>query len=344
MSDPDPGRCKAIIFGCAGPSLEDDERRFFAASQPFGFILFARNCETPDQVRRLVAELRGAVDRADAPVLIDQEGGRVARLKPPHWRAAPPAAAFGARHAADRDRAVEAAGLNGRLIAGELFQLGIDVDCLPVLDMPVAGASEAIGDRAFAGEPTAVSELGRAAADGLLAGGVLPVIKHLPGQGRARTDSHVALPVVDAPWSELDGHDFVPFRALADLPWGMTGHVLFNAIDPARPATVSPSTIDRAIRGAIGFDGLLLSDDLSMQALTGAIAERAVAALAAGCDVALHCNGVLAEMRAVAAAIDRLTEPAVRRVRRGSACRAAPAAIDPAALVRRLGALLAANT
>lgn len=324
--------------------MRDDERRHFAATQPFGFILFARNCETPDQVRRLVADLRDAVGRADAPILIDQEGGRVARLKPPHWRANPPAATFGACYAADRDAACEAAQLNGLLIACELVALGIDVNCLPVLDIPAAGASRAIGDRAFAGEPKAVAALGRAAADGLLAGGVLPVIKHLPGQGRARTDSHLGLPVVDASMAELDGHDFAPFRALADLPWGMTGHVLYSAIDPGRAATVSPVTIDRAIRGAIGFDGLLLSDDLSMQALAGGIAERAVAALAAGCDVALHCNGVLAEMQAVATAVDRLTDRAVGRIRRGAENRAPAAPVDQDALVRRLEDLLAENS
>ncbi len=340
MSADDPSSWKAVIFGCAGPSLTEQERHFFADVAPVGFILFARNCQFPDQVRRLVADLRRAVGRPDAPVLIDQEGGRVARLTPPHWRAPPPAASFGALYRRDEQIGIEAARLNTRLIADELYDLGISVDCLPVLDLRIAGASAAIGDRAFADRPDAVAALGRASADGLLAGAVLAVIKHLPGQGRARSDSHAELPVVDAPWPELAATDFAPFRALSDLLWGMTAHVLYSAIDADRPATVSPVVIDRAIRGAIGFDGLLLSDDLSMQALAGSIGERAAAALAAGCDVALHCNGDGAEMHAVAAAVDRLSDRTAERFARGAERLVAPAAIDRAELGGRLDALL----
>lgn len=307
-----------MIFGCAGTALTDDERAFFRDTDPLGFILFARNVETPDQVRRLVESMRDSVGRDDAPVLIDQEGGRVQRLKPPHWRLAPPASIFGELYASDPAAAMMASRLNGRLLAADLAPLGIDVDCAPVLDLPVSGAHGVIGDRAFADDVRAVVALGRAQADGLLAGGIIPVMKHLPGHGRARADSHHELPVVDASRAELERTDFAPFRALADLPWAMTAHVLYRALSSNQPATTSARVIGEVIRDHIGFDGVLISDDLSMEALGGTHAERARQSLAAGCDVALHCNGDLAQMREIASVVGGLSLSAAARVARGA--------------------------
>lgn len=284
----------AAILGCSGPTLTAGEAAFFRDAEPWGFILFARNVETPDQVRRLANDLRETVGRADAPILIDQEGGRVQRLGPPHWRRYPPGAAYAAAREPEAT-----ARLGARLLAHDLRDLGITVDCLPVLDVPAPGGHEVIGDRAYGGTPEVVTALGRAAAEGLLAGGVLPVMKHMPGHGRAGADSHKALPVVTAAWDELAARDFAPFKALSDLPMAMSAHVIYAAVDAERPATTSKAVFDRVIRGAIGFDGLVMTDDLSMQALSGGFAERAAAALAAGCDVVLHCNGDMAEMRAV---------------------------------------------
>lgn len=309
----------AVIFGCAGTTLNGDERTFFRDTNPLGFILFARNVETPDQVRSLVDSLRNSVARDDAPVLIDQEGGRVQRLKPPHWRLAPPASIFGELYASDPAAAMMASRLNGRLLAADLAPLGIDVDCAPVLDLPASGAHGVIGDRAFADNVRAVVALGRAQADGLLAGGVIPVMKHLPGHGRARADSHHELPVVDATRAELERTDFAPFQALADLPWAMTAHVLYRALSSNQPATTSARVIGDVIRGHIGFDGVLISDDLSMKALGGTYAERARQSLDAGCDVALHCNGDLEQMREIASVVGPLTPRAVARVARGAA-------------------------
>jgi beta-N-acetylhexosaminidase len=307
----------AVIFGCAGPRLSDDERAFFRDADPLGFILFARNVATPEQVRALTGDLRDCVGRADAPVLIDQEGGRVARLKPPYWRVAPPAALFGELYARDPEAAVEATRLNARLIAADLAPLGIDVDCAPVLDVTVKGAHGVIGDRAFGGVPAVVAALGRAQAEGLLAGGVIPVMKHVPGHGRARADSHFELPIVEASRAELEACDFAPFRALADLPWAMTAHVLYRALSGNQPATTSESVVREVIRGHIGFDGLLITDDLSMQALDGTHTERTQAGLAAGCDVALHCNGDRDQMRKIAGVVPALTPRAWARVDRG---------------------------
>jgi beta-N-acetylhexosaminidase len=331
---------RAAILGLAGPELAAEERRFFAAADPLGFILFKRNCETPAQLARLVRDLRAAVGRADAPVLIDQEGGRVARLGPPHWRQPPAAAAFAAL--ADQDLALggEAARLNARLMAADLAAAGIDVDCAPVLDLPVPGAHDVIGDRAHGRTPEMAATLGRAVCEGLLEGGVLPVLKHIPGHGRATVDTHHALPVVATGEAELRRTDFAPFRALNDMPWAMTAHVVFAAIDPAAPATASRPVIERAIRGFIGFDGVLVSDDLSMQALSGSVAERARAALAAGCDVVLHCNGRMDEMRAVVAATPPLTEAALIRLERGRQLLHAPDPLDGAAALARLAALM----
>jgi beta-N-acetylhexosaminidase len=292
---------QACILGCAGPTLTAEERAFFADVRPWGFILFKRNVDTPDQVRALVDALRACVGRSDAPVLIDQEGGRVQRLGPPHWRRFPPGAVYGRLAANDPLLRREIARLGARLMAYDLAQLGINADCLPVLDVPQPGAHDIIGDRAYAQAADEIALLGRAAAEGLIAGGVLPVIKHIPGHGRAGADSHLALPRVDASIDELARVDFAPFKVLSDMPMAMTAHVVYTAIDRLRPATTSRKLIGRTIRGTIGFDGLLMSDDLSMKALSGDFTERARAALAAGCDVVLHCNGDMAEMRAVVA-------------------------------------------
>lgn len=310
------GAPNAVVFGCEGKVLSEEERGFFREADPLGFILFARNCEAPDQLGALVADLRASVGRADAPVLIDHEGGRVARLKPPHWHRPPAAAAVGAVAAHDRQAGRRAAWLHGRLIAAELNPLGIDVDCAPVLDLHYPGASSVVGDRAFDGDPAVVAELGRAMAEGLMAGGVLPVIKHMPGHGRANADSHVSLPVVRAPVAELEASDFQPFRALRDMPIGITAHVCYASIDPDAPATQSRTVIQEVIRGTIGYDGLLLTDDLSMAALAGTRAERAARALDAGCDVILHCNGNAQEMVEVMTAVGPLDAAALRRLNR----------------------------
>lgn len=328
---------RAVIFGCAGTALSDAERAFFRDANPLGFILFQRNCDNPEQVRALVAALRDSIGSADAPVLIDQEGGRVARLRPPHWPAYPAAAALAAA-AAPR----EAVSLAARLIAADLAALGITVDCAPVLDLTFAGADPVIGDRAYGASPTTVAELGRAACEGLLAGGVLPIIKHIPGHGRATVDSHTALPTVTAAGRDLADTDFAPFRALHDMPWAMTAHIVYQALDPDRPATLSRRLIGETIRASIGFDGVLISDDLSMAALPGTLAERAKGALEAGCDVVLHCNGDPVEMAAIAGSIGPLSAATHRRLARGEARRRAAdkgAAFDRAAARARLDAL-----
>jgi beta-N-acetylhexosaminidase len=308
---------RAAILGCAGPDLAPDERAFFRDADPLGFILFARNVDMPERARRLVEELRSCVGRAEAPVLIDQEGGRVARLKPPHWRKAPPARALGALHARDPEAGLEATKLNSRLLAADVASIGCDVDCLPVLDIAFPETHSVIGDRAYADTPESVAALGRAAADGLLAEGVMPVSKHIPGHGRATVDSHQALPAVEASRDTLERTDFLPFKLLSDLPWAMTAHVLYRAIDPGAALTVSAGAVKDIVRGHIGFDGLLLSDDLSMQALGGRLGERAARALAAGCDIALHCNGQMDEMIAVVRETGPMTVAANRRFEAG---------------------------
>lgn len=295
------GPVSACILGCAGHRLGADERAFFREVRPWGFIVFKRNIDTPDQVRGLVQELRACVDRPGAPVLIDQEGGRVQRLGPPHWRRYPPGRAYGQLAANDPLNQREIVRLGARLLAHDLAALGINVDCVPVLDVPAPDGHEIIGDRAYGDTADAVAALGRAAAEGLIAGGVLPIIKHIPGHGRARGDSHLDLPVVEASAEDLDTRDFAPFRVLSDMPMAMTAHVVYRAFDPRRPATTSRRVVREVIRGRIGFDGLLISDDLSMKALSGDFAARAKASLAAGCDIVLHCNGDPAEMRAVVA-------------------------------------------
>ncbi len=317
----------AAIYGLSGTTLSAGERAFFRDANPWGFILFARNCETPQQVSALVTSLRDTVGRGDAAVLIDQEGGRVARLKPPHWRAPPPAAVFGRAFSREPALAREAVRLNARLIADELAALGINVDCLPVLDLPVSGAHDIIGDRAFGAEVEMIADLGRAACEGLLDGGVLPVIKHIPGHGRAGADSHLALPVVNSPRAELEGTDFAPFKALRDMPLAMTAHVVYSDIDSQHPATTSPKIVGDVIRGTIGYDGLLMTDDLSMKALSGNFASRVKASLAAGCDLVLHCNGERTEMEAIAAEAPQLAGRAAERARAALARLKAPQAI-----------------
>lgn len=312
-------RPRALIFGCAGPELSAEERAFFRDADPLGFILFARNVDTPERTRRLVDELRSSVARADAPVLIDQEGGRVARLRPPHWRKAPPARVLGELYARNAELGLEATKLNSRLLAADVASIGCDVDCVPVLDIAFPETHAVIGDRAYADRPEPVAALGRAAAEGLLAEGVMPVIKHIPGHGRATVDSHEALPRVSAARAELERTDFVPFKLLSDLPWAMTGHLLFEAIDARDCITVSAGAVQDVIRGHIGFDGLLLSDDLSMQALGGSLGDRSARALAAGCDIALHCNGRMGEMVEIAGRTSGMTEAAGRRFKAGRA-------------------------
>lgn len=304
---------KPLILGASGLSLTPEEVAFFAHHRPCGFILFKRNIETPEQVRALVASMREAARNPDALVLIDQEGGRVARLRPPHWREYPTGATFGALYAQNPLHGLEAARLGARLIADDLISLGINVDCLPVLDVPLEGAHDVIGDRAYGRTPAIVTALGGAAAEGLMEGGVLPVIKHIPGHGRAMADSHHDLPIVTASRADLDAQDFAPFAALNTLPLAMTAHVIFTAIDPHNPATTSPTLIRDIIRGQMGFDGLLMSDDLSMKALSGDFAQRRAQSLAAGCDVVLHCNGVMEEMVAIAEGCPDMTVEAQRR-------------------------------
>jgi len=319
---------KAFISGCAGTSLSDDERAFFAETRPCGLILFARNCCSVDQLRALTADYRDAVESDEALVLIDQEGGRVQRLRPPHWRQMPPARVYGELYLYNPESARAAAFAGARLIAAELREAGITVNCTPVLDVPEPGAHDIIGDRAFSFDPDIVSDLGRAVVEGTLAGGVLPVIKHVPGHGRARADSHLALPRIDASAEELCEVDFRPFMALCDAPLAMTAHVLLPAFDDERPASVSPVIMGEVIRELIGLTGLVMSDDLGMAALGGPFANRAAAVIDAGCDVALHCSGELDEMREVAKAVPPLDGQAAERFARALAERGEPQAFD----------------
>jgi beta-N-acetylhexosaminidase len=303
---------RAFITGLAGTTVTPAERAFLREREPWGFIIFKRNIETPAQVRRLTASIRDAVGR-DAPVLVDQEGGRVQRLGPPHWPPYPPGAAYGRLYDRSAAEGIRAAYLGARLIAADLAGVGVDVDCLPIADVPIAGADCVIGDRAYGETAEKVALLARAVADGLLAGGVLPVLKHIPGHGRATADSHGALPIVETDRETLRTTDFAAFRPLSDLPLGMTAHIVYTAIDPIAPATTSVTLVRDVIRGWLGFRGLLMSDDISMGALSGSIEERSRAAIAAGCDVVLHCNGEVDEMRAVASAVPVLSGEAAAR-------------------------------
>lgn len=293
----------AAIYGFAGLDLTEDEIAFFREAEPWGYIVFARNIETPEQVLRATDRLRDLSGRADLPILVDQEGGRVTRFKEPHWRKPPPAAHFGKLYEKDPAKGLEAVRLNARLLAAELGAVGVNVNCLPMLDVRAPEANDVvIGDRAFGETPGVIAALGRAAAEGLLAGGCLPVMKHLPGHGRATVDSHHDLPVVEASLDLLEAVDFAPFRALRDLPIAMTGHLIFTALDPETPSTLSRIIIEDVIRSpqGLGFEGLLLTDDISMNAIGGSYGERVRRSLGAGCDIVLHCNGDMAEMTAIA--------------------------------------------
>lgn len=335
---PDGVPPRAVILGCAGPALTAEEARLFGEGDPLGFILFARNVVDPAQLSGLIADLRACVGR-DAPVLVDQEGGRVQRLRPPHWRAAPAAARFGELHGRDAAAAVEAARLNARLIAWDCRSVGFDVICAPCADVPVPGAHDVIGDRAYGDTPAIVATLARATAEGIADLGALPVVKHLPGHGRAGVDSHHELPTVTASRAALVDVDAAVFRALRDLPWAMTAHVRYTALDAERPGTVSPAVID-FIRNEIGFAGVLLSDDLAMNALGGTPEERAAAALAAGCDLALYCAGTYAANEAVLRSAPRLAGDALERVATTLAARHARVRPEPTRWRGRLDALM----
>ncbi|RBP93771.1 beta-N-acetylhexosaminidase [Rhodobacter sp. 140A] len=325
----------ATILGCAGAQLDRDEAAFFRAADPWGFILFGRNVETPEQIRRLTGDLRAAVGR-EAPILIDQEGGRVQRLRAPHWREwLPPLDQARAAGAAAAPRSFW---LRARIMADELRALGIDANCAPTCDIAGPRTHPFLRNRCFGSDPATVIANARATAEGFLAGGVLPVMKHMPGHGRAEADSHLHLPVVDAPAAELMETDFAPFRALADLPMGMTAHIRFTAFDDA-PATQSPRMIG-LIRDEIGFDGLLMTDDIGMEALAGGMGARAAASIAAGCDLVLHCKGDRAEMEPAVAAAGRLSPAAAARAEAALARRLAPEPVDIRALEAELEALL----
>ena len=332
---------KAMILGCSGLTLTLEEIALYKAEQPWGFILFGRNIGDAQQITDLVASMREAVGRPDAPVLIDQEGGRVQRIRPPILQSYPNAQALGAIYLRDREQGLRAAWLMSRLHAFDLMRFGINVDCLPVLDVPVEGASNVIGNRAYGFDPKMVSEMGQAAADGLKAGGMLPVMKHIPGHGRGMVDSHHELPVVDVPLDDLDAHDFVPFRALNKELMGMSAHLVFNAIDPERPATTSRKVIDEIIRGRIGFDGLLMSDDSSMNALKGTLGERAANIVAGGCDIVLHCNGVMSEMLQVVKEVPPLAGRSLERAKAVEAGFPAADDADEASLRDEFNAMLA---
>jgi beta-N-acetylhexosaminidase len=311
---------RAFIAGVSGPTLTAEERAFLREAAPWGLILFTRNIDNPDQVRALTRDFRDAVGRADAPVLIDQEGGRVQRLGPPQWPAYPPGAAYGRLYDHNAAAGLAAARLGARLIAADLVALGIDVDCLPLADVPVPGADSVIGDRAYGETPDKVAAIANAVTEGLMQGGVLPVLKHIPGHGRATADSHHRLPVVATERAILEKTDFQAFRPLARLPLAMTAHVVFSAID-GEPATTSATIIGQVIRDSIGFAGALMSDDISMGALSGTISERTRRAFTAGCDLVLHCNGCLDEMRAVATESPHLSGEGGRRAAAALAAR-----------------------
>jgi len=330
----------SAIFGVSGTKLTYEEIEFFSDINPYGYILFARNCDNPQQVAALVAELKSLSGRSRLPVLIDQEGGRVARLKPPHWPSFPTAAALAAIASHDLEHAKQAVYLNARLIAHELNSLGITVNCAPLADLPVHGAHDVIGDRAFGHEVTQVIELARAMAQGLMDGGIVPVLKHIPGHGRPNADSHEELPVVSESLELLRATDFVPFQALNDLPMAMTAHVLYTAIDPEHMATVSPKTIS-LIRNEIGFDGLLMSDDLSMKAMKGDYTQRTRDTLFAGCDVVLHCNGKMEEMLAIAKALPPLAGIGYVRAMEAMDSVGKPDTLDVAEVTAQRDALLA---
>jgi len=336
---------KAFITGLAGTQLSSAERDFIRAERPWGFILFRRNIDTPAQVAALTNEIRDAIGEVEVPILVDQEGGRVQRFRPPNWPLYPAGAAFGQLYDIDPALGLRAAQLSAQLIADDLTKVGVTVDCLPLADVPVPGADDVIGDRAYGNEPKKVAAIARAVTEGLELGGILPILKHIPGHGRATADSHLALPVVNTPKNELESIDFAAFKPLANLPMAMTAHVVFSAYDAAHPATTSATMIEQVIRGLIGFQGLLMSDDVGMNALAGSIAERSKALLAAGCDMVLACSGEPEEMHQVARETPELSGKALARAKAALASRRAPKPFDRDAaraeldeLIGRLGA------
>lgn len=332
---------KAFISGCRGLTITPDEKAFFADERPWGFILFGRNIGEANQIADLTASLRDSISNPDAPVLIDQEGGRVQRIRPPIVQQYPNGAAIGEIYRRDREQGLRAAWLMSRLHAFDLMRFGITIDCLPVLDVPIEGSSDVIGNRAYGYDPRAVAEIGVAAAAGLKAGGMLPVMKHMPGHGRAFVDSHHKLPVVDVSFDELAKSDFLPFVAMKDELMGMSAHIVFTAIDPENPATTSAKVVQDVVRGHIGFDGLLMSDDVSMNALAGDIETRARGIIAAGLDLVLHCHGIMDEMHQVARVVPVISGDRLRRVQAVEAGFAKPDASDEAALREEFNGMLA---
>lgn len=330
----------AVIFGCASTSLDAREKAFFRDAAPLGFILFARNIQNPDQVRSLIEELRQCCGRDDTPILIDQEGGRVQRLSPPHWRDSPPPGIFANLHDKDQSAGLEAVRLNARLIAATLSDLTITVNCLPCLDIPQSNSHEFLRGRMSGNTAEQSTLLGQATCDGLLSGGIMPVIKHIPGHGRATTDSHLALPRITASREDLQGVDFVPFKALRLAGWAMTAHVIYDQIDADRPASTSPIITQQIIREHIGFDGFLVSDDICMQALSGSITERFSECLRAGSDTVLHCNGNMDEMKKIADTAHQMNDRALERYKRGQNMVHAPQPFDRTAGLARLEELL----
>lgn len=339
MASPRPAP-RALIVGLAAHELSAAEREYLSRVEPWGVILFGRNVDTAEQVRILTSQIRMALGRADAPILVDQEGGRVQRLGPPNWPSYPSAGDIGRLYRRDPAAGLAASRLASRLIAHDLHSVGISVSCLPVLDLRLDTTHGVIGDRAYSDDPQAVGELGGAAARGLLEGGCLPVMKHVPGHGRAECDSHFELPVVTDGESTLRTTDFVPFRRLNALKMAMTAHIRYQALDAERPATLSPLIISKVIRGEIGFDGLLMSDDLSMNALSGTIAERARQCVDAGCDVALHCNGEMDEMASLVEAVPPLEGASLRRAGEALGSLRRPVRIDAARAMAELEGLM----
>lgn len=333
-------RMLSAIFSLSGPTITDDERALFRAADPAGYVLFARNCVDRAQMRALTDDLRALSGRDDVPILIDQEGGRVTRMRPPEWPAFPAGEAFAALYEKAPISAIEAARVNATALGLMLAEVGVNVDALPVLDVRQPDADEIIGDRALGDEPMKVAALGRAMLDGLAAGGCVGIVKHMPGHGRAMADSHKELPIVDALDEELE-IDIAPFRALKDAPMGMVAHVLYSAWDAERPASISPSIIAGIIRARIGFDGLLMSDDIGMEALSGTADERARAAIEAGNDLVLHCSGKLEEMEAIATAITPLSDKGLERLARAMNQAGQKIAGDLATLIEKRDALLA---
>ena len=331
---------RAFISGCAGTTLNPEEVAFFGKNQPWGLILFKRNCDTPAQLQELTTQFRAAVDRKDAPVFVDQEGGRVQRLGPPHWRKYPSAHQFGRLYVRSPVLALRVARSIGRLMAADLYEAGFTASCLPVLDVAQAGSHDVIGDRAYSPRGETLMVLARAHSQGLIEGGILPVMKHIPGHGRSEVDSHHSLPLVKASRLDLETADFPPFAALADLPMAMTAHVIYEAIDPQEPATTSRKVIRDVIRKVIGFNGLLMTDDLSMKALSGSFADKIGKASKAGCDMMLHCNGVMADMIEVAEATPVLEGRALRRAKTALKMRRKPAAFDEVQAIKDLEAVL----